>query len=105
MPEPTFYIVRSLQYKCQIVKNKIVISMTFEVIFGVGCSTASWPRCDIVPFHCACLQALPECSSFHQPRCYCRLFKVEQDRASGHFYKKNRTILIRKINAVYSQWL
>lgn len=24
--------------------------MTFEVIFGVGCSKASWPWCNIVPF-------------------------------------------------------
>lgn len=32
--------------------------MTFEVIFGLGSSTASWPWFNIL--ECACLKALPE---------------------------------------------
>ena len=109
MPEPLFYIVSVLgrsQPKCQIVKKKRErerkkrkIFMTFEIIFGVGRSTASCPGVTLCHFRVsvpAGVTMLVQPSTTDTVNVFFAcLYKVTQESASCHFHKKQNKSKIK----------
>ena len=72
-------------------RKKNSLSVTFELNFEVGCSTASWPWCNIVPF-----QSVHACRRYHNGppfTSYTKQGHVRQCKLSFlHKKTKNRTL-------------